>query len=601
MSVWRRSACSAALAWIIVAVLGAIEGLYGRTQYLADWISYLTVSHAVSALDWKGIFDPMWNPGYPALVALARAVFPPSVQGEWYAIFVLNWLIFLAAYASFRYLIRQAIEFYDPSLVGLTRSPVLIWAGVCVFLAFGLAFDHVSRVSPDLMVTMLFLLAGAQMLRLASRPTVGQALLLGVVLAAGCWVKGVFLTFAVFFFLALALVCARRKLPLRIPLLAGSSFLLLWVPYVALISWAYGRPTLGVSGSLNYAFHVNELPHWSNWQGGPAPFGKPLHASRQILHDLPVFEFKTPFQSTYPPFNNLAYWYQGYHSFFSLKNQLMAMFRSLYFLAEILVIHPIFYALAGMMAVILLKREWRSVFTRVSAAYWPVLVPALLGLATYLAVHIEDRYLSCFFFFFALVPLTPLLDKGLQGKRSFAIFVMTALVAGSVAELAVTERHAFKSALLRRDYHSDEQWKLAETLPAYGLKRGDTVAVIGGLEPNMRASWAYVSGLRIVGEFGSLPWRIQPASRMWFERADVEKGDKDYAQVFWALTPEQRARVIQAFESIGVRAIVCLESPAATPEQGWTRVGETKAWIYAFGPGRAETRQTAALSETTSR
>lgn len=98
-------------------LLGALEGIYGRTQYLGDWISYLNVSRAVSVLDWKRIFDPMWNPGYPALVAVARVIFPHTAEGEWYAITLLNWLIFLFALGSWQYLIRAAVEFYDPDFL----------------------------------------------------------------------------------------------------------------------------------------------------------------------------------------------------------------------------------------------------------------------------------------------------------------------------------------------------------------------------------------------------------------------------------------------------------------------------------------------------
>jgi len=88
-----------------------VEGIYGRTNYLGDWISYLNVSRAISSHDWKCIFDPMWNAGYPALVFLARSFAPPTAVGEWYAITALNWIIFLATYASLRYLLRQRRNF----------------------------------------------------------------------------------------------------------------------------------------------------------------------------------------------------------------------------------------------------------------------------------------------------------------------------------------------------------------------------------------------------------------------------------------------------------------------------------------------------------
>src|SRR5260370_779166 len=126
-----RVGVSRAVSWLIVGTLGAFEGIYGRTQYLGDWISYLNVSRAVSGLNWKGIFDPMWSPGYPVLVALARAIFPQTAEGEWNAINLLNWLIFLMAYGCWLYLIRQALEFYEPSLTGFRCVVRCVFCYVC--------------------------------------------------------------------------------------------------------------------------------------------------------------------------------------------------------------------------------------------------------------------------------------------------------------------------------------------------------------------------------------------------------------------------------------------------------------------------------------
>jgi hypothetical protein len=49
------------------------------------------------------------------------------------------------------------------------------------------------------------------------------------------------------------------------------------------------------------------------------------------------------------------------------------------------------------------------------------------------------------------------------------------------------------------------------------------------------------------------------------------------------LPPEQRERVIRAFQGTGARAVISLAQPgfAAT---GWTPVADTGAWIYSFDP-----------------
>ena len=165
----RFSVPTLILPWLVVAGLGCVEGTFGRTQYAGDWISYLNVSRAIPALDWRAIFDPMWNPGYPALVALARAFAPSTPEGEWRAITVLNVLIFLGAYGAWRHLIRAGIAFYRPDSIGMANHPVAIWTTTWLFLGCCLGLENVSSVSPDLLVTMGFLLATAQALRVIRR------------------------------------------------------------------------------------------------------------------------------------------------------------------------------------------------------------------------------------------------------------------------------------------------------------------------------------------------------------------------------------------------------------------------------------------------
>src|ERR1700739_3121464 len=141
--------------------------------------------------------------------------------------------------------------------------------------------------------------------------------------------------------------------------LARGGFLPPLLPLATPTSHFYPPMTYGVTGELNYAFHVNHLPHWTNWQGGPPEFGKPIHPTRQLLEDLPVFEFGAPFKSTYPPYNNMAYWYQGFSHFFSLRLQILAVIRSSYFLAEIIKDNPFFFFLFIAFCIAISSREYR--------------------------------------------------------------------------------------------------------------------------------------------------------------------------------------------------------------------------------------------------
>jgi hypothetical protein len=443
--------------------------------------------------------------------------------------------------------------------------------------------NTVSSVDPDLLVTALFILASAQMLAVLNRPRVIRAIGLGVILGAGCWVKSVFFAFASIFFLVLLLVRWSRKVSWRPLGVSALICLAMVVPYVTAVSISYGQFTLGVSGVLNYAFHVNHMPHWMNWQGG-SPFGAPTHPTRQLVSGLPAFEFATPFRTTYPPYNNLAYWYRGSRDFFSPKLQILGIRRTLQFLAGTVKANPFLWGLALVAIALMIKRDWRICARSTARFFWPLFLPTLLGLATYLTVHIEDRYLSPFFLIFSLFPLLLLLDPALKSKRALAAFVLVTYTVAAVAELGVADRATFRAAIHRNNFRNDAQWRLAMALPSYGLHGGDAVAVIDGQSPAYRCFWAYVAELRIVAEFGSLPWSIAPWDRMPSDHIVAEPGDQDYGVYFWKkLTPEQRVQVMNAFHGAGARAVLSLFKPDAYPEPGWQQVAGTKVWIYLFG------------------
>jgi hypothetical protein len=574
--------------WVAVTVVGGLEGLYGRTQYLADWISYLNVSRAVAALDWPQIFNPMWSPGYPALVALARLFSPNTAEGEWYAITALNLLICLAAYGSWRRLIRQVIEFYDPSLTTGWDEPAAIWATCCAFIGCVLCLDRVSSVCPDLLVTTLFLLASAQLISLLIRPTVLRAVALGAILGAGYWAKAVFLWFSVSFLMILVFASFLRKFSWRACCISALVFFVMFAPYVAGISHSYGQLTFGVSGPLNYAFHVNRLPHWTNWQGSQK-FGVPLHPTRQLITGLPAFEFGSPFKTTYPPYNNLAYWYRGFKTFYSVKLQLLATVHVLYMSAFIVKHNPFLVALGAAVLVVTINRKWRPALAPNAVYLWPLFLPALLSLGAYAAVNVEERYLSPFCLILSLLPLLPLLNSEITSKKTLLWVITFTFTAGLAAELAVAEGGAFKSLISRYDFHRDSQWKLSSALPSFGLNPGDAVATIDGNFPGYRCHWAYVSDLRIVAEFGSVPWEVAPWERAIFDHIGPQAADEDYDAIFWKkLTSERRAQIISAFRGAGAQAVLDLAPPNMPPQPGWQKISGTNTWIYSFKPLAAQ-------------
>ena len=214
---------------------------------------------------------------------------------------------------------------------------------------------------------------------------------------------------------------------------------------------------------------------------------------------------------------------------------------------------------------------------------WPILVLPALGLIPYLLVHVEERYLGGILLLLTLLPMALVLNPKFVNKRPLLVLVLATYIAGAFAELEQYDGWTIKAALSHQDFHRDPQWRLARTLSSYGFEPGDTVALIGREGFNIRCSWAYVARIRVIAEFGSLPWSIEPWDRTPFDHSQSEEADENWGVVFWQLPQKQRERVINAFRRTGARAIISLTQPGPGSD-GWTPLAGTGAWIYSLDP-----------------
>jgi hypothetical protein len=95
---------------LLTLLIGCVEGLYGRIRYSADAISYLDVTRAIHAGDWKLALNPLWSLGYPMLLSLLIPLFPAGPNGEWIAIHCANLIILAVTLLSYLYLVAAAIR-----------------------------------------------------------------------------------------------------------------------------------------------------------------------------------------------------------------------------------------------------------------------------------------------------------------------------------------------------------------------------------------------------------------------------------------------------------------------------------------------------------
>ncbi len=555
---------------IILFLLGWLEGWYKRTDFSTDAISYLDISRAIPLHQWKMVFNPLWSVGYPLLLAAARPLFPADASGEWLSIHVVNMAIFAGAWCAFLFLLRTLAAQIPVTENAQRARSFLFLSGACLFASIQLCIDSVSRVGPDLLVSALFFTATALVLRLLAKPGLKYAMLLGVVLAAGYWTKGIFLPLSMILLAVMAVAMWIRRRTVVPVLLSGALFAVLIAPYVGGLSWSYGHFTLGESGPLNYAFHVNLLPRWTNWQGEPEGYGKPIHPTHQISSNPDIFAFAEPYHNTYPPFGNVAYWYQGYRRFVSVRYQAIAIARGLDYLVQALRPQPIFYVVALAVGLILFVRRVRAEWWKQIGRNWPMILPAALGVLLYVQVHLEDRYLGSFLTILCLAPFAALACMIDRVPRKLAAAISILMALGAVANFAIVNRDVLDHIRRHVTYAQNSQWKLGLALERDGMLPGDGIAVIGG--PNASCTWAYIAHLRIVAELGGEPFD---------QRHPVPTDQPSPISVFWHSSPEEQQRVVDIFRQTGARAVIVSEKPAETTEPvGWHQLPGTETWIY---------------------
>ena len=566
-----------AILLLVASCLGAFEGFYGRVRYSGDAIAYLNIVHAIHAGDWRVALNPLWGLGYPLIIAAVTRLFPSSPAGEWIALHCVNFAIYLATFASFFYLVRTMARTFRLGWIAediLARRYLLLGA-FAIFLSIELSMDNVSRVGPDLLISCLVFLASALLLKLQDYAGSRIAMMLGVVCGAGFVVKNIFLPLTLVFAVLILLCVKNKQEAIRSALLTVACAAVFVTPYAYGLSWAAGHFTMGESGSINYAWHVNKLQGGAFWQGGPAGYGTPIHPPQVLSIHPHVYLFKEPFPVTFPPFFNPPYYYQGYRHFFSPKAQIRAIGGNLKRLAQVLKTQLIVIAF-GLCAVLSFGMSYaRRRWFRSTAGLWPLLLLSSAGIGMYLLVWLEARYIASFEALILLVLLVKLMTEKrdslplMSPLRRGALYLVI-MAAGCVGTLLATEhdedRNVLGNALHHETFRNSDQWRAGMYLKQTEMAPGNQVAVISDLLNASRCTWAYVADLRIIGELNG----------------DLPPYASDDFDVFWHASPAEQRRILELFHQAGAKLVFAQSKPDDVVAPGWTSIPGTKFWIYRF-------------------
>ena len=596
---------------VLILALGAVEDVYGNTDsgdvYGSDGVQYLDIARAIGRHDWKSALNPLWSQGYPMLLAGIRPWFGVGPGGDWNAIRVLNFAIFAANYAAFLYLLAGLMrrERSAPWRAGL------IWVGgLGIFVATQICLGQVSRVNPDEIVTGCFFLACGLMVRWlvpdGSAPlekygdpsaplrsgrddgSLWRGLALGLVLGVGFIAKAVFLALGsgILLLLIVALWMRRRSL---LPVVAAAVvFGGIVGSYGVALSGAVGHRTLGESGSINYAWHVNRLAKWVHWEGGNQPaseawpkpwiarlaqwdtrapdFGKPIHPSAILQASPLVYGFAAPIHATYVPYYDPPYWYEGYKHLVRPRYQVIAIAKSVGDLVQVLLKQPVFYAMVLALGLLLGSVEARrGIWAWVRGSWW-IFAMAGFGVAIYVPVHLEGRYLAGFLAVLAVCGLlaatassvTPGAgrnDRPVPGAPGLVLVVILLGVAGDLARYQVP---VWRNVLHHKSPVNNEEWRVGEAVRAERLAPMSQVGVVAWTA-NLHCDWAYIADLQITSEVAD------PAGM----------------DLFWG-SAAARERTLETFRRAGAVAVFSHGKPESVNDAGWKRMGETGMWMYRF-------------------
>ena len=553
--------------WIVGIVLGGAQAWQNRHVVFSDGIAYLDITRACLRGEWGTIINAYWSPLYPCLLASAFEFSDPSPFAEATALHVVNFAIYLFAFACFEFLLRGLIRFdadrtREHSAAGagdgraaLTESAWLA-IGYSLFIWSSLFLITLTSTTPDMLLAALVYAASGVLVQIRTEQA-GRLMfaLLGGSLGLGYLAKAVMFPLAFVFLGVGFLLTDDRRAALRRTIVALAAFLLVCAPFIFMLSSAKGRLTFGDSGKLNYAWEVQGLRRWTHWQGDDGG-GSPRHPTRRVSLDPPVYEFAVPLGGTYPPWVDPSYWHDGVEVEFDFVRQAEV------FAKQGLYAGYIFFGTPGALFALLLLAAgaWKSGRWRDRLAGWFVIVPALAALGMYSLVFVERRYTAPFVTLLCLGAFAGVrLPASRLSQRSLAVVpVLTALAA-----LYLVGQHFRSSGFESRPH---VQWQAAESLRRMGVRRGDKAALIA--DP-LQAYWAQLAEVKIVAEIPCLYTRTNDI------RSSVHD-DRVEQHAFWRTDAEVRERVYERFAAAGASFVVADEIPPwASSLDGWRRVEGT--------------------------
>jgi hypothetical protein len=516
-----------------LAVAAALVDLWGNRYNLnPDGISYIEMARNAVAGGPHALINGLWSPGYPSLLMSVVQLTGRNPANDVPSLHLVNFVLYVMSLGLFVRLLAGVSP--EPNDDGVSPGRHGVPLGAMAFAMIVLQSIGMGLLTPDAGVLFCILASAVCCIELESSAHPWHLpVILGVVLGAGYWMKGVLLPLNLLLLAGLMLVPPRIHRARRKIALAAAVFAMTVLPLFVMVSLKVGRPSPGEVGRLNYAWQTSDVTPYVGWVGDASGRnGVPSHPPRVLQAHPQTLEFAAPVQGTYPLWYDPAYWYAGLRVHVDLHAQWRLLKRGV---ADVAVILGDQWIL-----LVVVVALWLATDARVAprgASRMPLVLGAWSTAATllYALIHVEARYLAGFLVLGTFLAWTALTRR--RRRRGFQL-VMTASVAAMTASVGL---HLWQNTGgFDRDYRPD-YLVAADTMRALGLAPGSRVAAVGDAFEQYAA---FAAGTPIAAQV-------------------MDSGS------FWAATPPERSELERRLATVGVKALLANNVAAEMVAEGW--------------------------------
>jgi hypothetical protein len=556
---------------LVILTMGAFHAWTAATNSSMnpDGISYLDIGDAYFRGDWSRAINAVWSPMYSLVLGLVMGILNPSPRWEFPVVHLVNLLIYLLAFIGFEYYWRKLFIYHkmDQKHRGRAKKitiPEWLWfaIGYSLFIWSALTLIEIWSVTPDMLMSFWVYLAAGLVLRIRLGDMGwGTFAAIGFVLGLGYLTKTIMLPVGMMILVITLFTPKELKRSLPRTLLALVIFTLLAGSFITLLSISKGRITFGEIGNLTYVRYVNGI-QYPHWQGDPPGNGRPVHPSRVVWEDPPIYEFSSPVPGTYPIGYDPSYWYEGVTPRYGIKELSRGILPNVLFYFDIFILQ-LGVVLFGI-SILYTMGSRLSVKGNNAICKWGLAIVALVTLGLYALVYVEGRYIAVFIMLLFGDLFANLRQASTQPARKLtnavgvliAVFVLMNVFFFNLAGFGALRSTANKAQGLN-DQHtlpSARPVQVAEELHQLGINDSDRVGVIGYAFDSF---WARLARVQIVAEMFN--WQAD----------DFYLGDS-----------AMKSAVYDTFANSGAKAIVAEHVPLYASLEGWYQVGNSNYYIY---------------------